>query len=79
MIEKKTVLEALEDVMDPELGTSIVDLGMVRDVVIDGDKVEVKMVLTVPTCPLAGVITENARKAVEALPDVQEGQCDPTR
>jgi metal-sulfur cluster biosynthetic enzyme len=72
MATKDMVLEALRGVMDPELGMSIVDLGMVRDVVIAEGRVEVKMVLTAPFCPLAGVITEEARQAVAALPGVQE-------
>ncbi len=74
MVDKDTVLEALREVMDPELGISVVDLGMIRDVIITDKQVEVKMVLTAPFCPLAGLITENVRQAIEALPDVQEAQ-----
>ena len=71
MVEKQAILDALRAVMDPELGMSIVDLGMVRDVIVEGGKVEVQMVLTAPFCPLAELITEDARQAVEGLPDVQ--------
>ena len=74
MTTKDTVLKALREVMDPELGMSVVDLGMIRDVLITGNRVEVKMVLTAPFCPLAGVITENARQAVAALPGVREAK-----
>lgn len=74
MADKEMVLKALKEVMDPELGMSIVDLGMVRDVLIAGKRVEIKMVLTAPFCPLANAITENARQAIEALPGVQEAK-----
>ena len=74
MVDQDTVLETLRGVMDPELGVSVVDLGMIRDVIITDTQVEVKMVLTAPFCPLAGLITENVRQAIEALPDVQEAK-----
>ena len=74
MATKDMVLEALRGVMDPELGMSVVGLGMIREVLITGEQVEVKMVLTAPFCPLAGTITENARQAVEALPGVREAK-----
>jgi len=74
MATKEMVLEALRGVMDPELGMSVMDLGMIREVLISDERVEVKMVLTAPFCPLAGVITENARQAIEALPGVQEAK-----
>ena len=74
MPDKETVLKALEQVMDPELGASVVTLGMIRDIVIAGQTVEIKMVLTAPFCPLAGVITEDVRQTVAALPGVQEAK-----
>lgn len=58
--------------MDPELGISVVDLGMIRDVIVDGGKVEVKMVLTAPFCPLADLLVEDVRRAVEEVAGVQE-------
>ena len=74
MPDKETVLKALEQVMDPELGASVVTLGMIRDIVSAGQTVEIKMVLTAPFCPLAGVITEDVRQTVAALPGVQEAK-----
>jgi ATP-binding protein involved in chromosome partitioning len=74
MATKDMVLEALRGVMDPELGLSVVDLGMIREVLISGEQVEVKMVLTAPFCPLADAITEDARQAIEALPGVREAK-----
>lgn len=43
---------ALHDVIDPELGINIVDLGLVRGVDVDGAHVRVTMIMTTPACPL---------------------------
>jgi serine O-acetyltransferase len=74
VLTEQMVMEALRPVIDPEIGLSVVDLGMIREVVIEEDAVEVKMVLTTPFCPLAGVITEQVRQAAAAVPGVKEAQ-----
>jgi metal-sulfur cluster biosynthetic enzyme len=74
MLTQQTILDALQPVMDPEVGMSVVDLGMIREVVIEGDTVQIKMVLTAPFCPLANMITEQVRQAVAAVPGVKEAQ-----
>lgn len=58
------VIEALRPVHDPELHRSIVDLGMVRDVVVDGDAVRLTVVLTIPGCPLRNEIDQRVRGAL---------------
>jgi serine O-acetyltransferase len=74
MVTKEDIMAALEPVIDPEIGMSVVDLGMIRDVVIDGGKVEVKMVLTAPMCPLADYLTEQVRQAAASVKGVEEAQ-----
>jgi len=74
MPTEQEVREALRPVIDPEIGMSVVDLGMIREVVIDEDNVEVKMVLTAPFCPLAGFITEQVRQATAAVPGVKRAK-----
>jgi len=64
------VLQSLAGVVDPELGMSIVDLGLVYDVRIDGPRVAVTMTLTAPGCPLHETMAEWARAAVAAIPGV---------
>lgn len=62
------VEEYLHDVIDPELGINVVDLGLVYDVWVeedDGEKVAVvNMTLTSPACPLTDVIEDQATQAV---------------
>jgi len=62
------VEEALRDVIDPELGINVVDLGLVYDIWVEdqeGDNVAVvNMTLTSPACPLTDVIEDQAESAV---------------
>lgn len=67
------IWDALEDVIDPELGTNIVDLGLVYDVSIDeAGKAKIEMTLTVPECPMADEIVASTKNATEALPGVND-------
>lgn len=62
------VVEALREVVDPELGVNIVDLGMVADVLIDDEaNVVVDLVPTSPTCPMTDRIEYSAELATEGL------------
>jgi len=67
VLEKEQVLDALRDVIDPELRRSIVDLGMVREIDIHDTRVVVTIALTVPNCPLRDEIARDAGQAVDAL------------
>ena len=64
------VIDALRPVEDPELHRSIVDLGMVRTIRIDGGSVAVQVALTVAGCPLRAEITSRVTDAVRALDGV---------
>ena len=60
------VLEALRDVVDPELGINVVDLGLVYGVLLDGPgKATLDMTLTSAACPLTDVIEEQAAEALK--------------
>jgi Mrp family chromosome partitioning ATPase len=69
VVNKEQVMDALSSVMDPELHRNIVDLGMVREVRIDGKTVKVIIALTVPNCPLQDQIAQDAAQAVDGLAD----------
>jgi len=64
------VRSALQGVIDPELGDSIVDLGMVRDVRVDGDTVVVEIALTIAACPLRNQIRSDVERRIVGLPGV---------
>ena len=64
------VVDALRPVQDPELRRSIVDLGMVREVRIDGPRVAVQVALPVPGCPMKAEIQQSVVGAVRALDGV---------
>ena len=66
--EQEDLLEALRDVVDPELGINVVDLGLVYGVEVDADRVAtIDMTLTSAACPLTDVIEDQARDALEGL------------
>jgi metal-sulfur cluster biosynthetic enzyme len=66
--------EALRDVIDPELGINIVDLGLVYDVTLENGVVEVTHTLTSPGCPLGPEIVTNVRRALSQFDDVEDVQ-----
>jgi ATP-binding protein involved in chromosome partitioning len=66
------VLQSLRSVVDPELGDTIVDLGMVRAVTVSGDDVTVDVALTIAACPLRAQIERDVRGHVAALDWVRD-------
>ena len=74
MLTQDQVMEALKPVSDPEIGMSIVDLGLVYGVDIEdeGKKVQVSMTLTSPMCPYGPELVAAAKNAVNNLPEVNE-------
>jgi ATP-binding protein involved in chromosome partitioning len=69
-VTRDQVIDALRPVEDPELHRSIVDLGMVRDITISGESVQVQIALTVAGCPLRNEIQSRVNGAVRALDGV---------
>ena len=71
-LTKDDVLAVLRQVNDPELGINLVDLGLIYDVGIEGDNVQVDMTLTTPGCPMHSFIARQAWDAVNSLPGVAD-------
>ena len=67
MVSEQQVLKSLADVVDPELGANIVDLGFVKKVSISEEEIRISMVLTVPGCPLANYLVSNVRQKAEQV------------
>lgn len=68
------VVEALKQVIDPELMINIVDLGLIYEVELDGEAVNVDMTLTSPACPAGPQIMQQAKMALEQLETVAEAK-----
>jgi ATP-binding protein involved in chromosome partitioning len=71
MVSEAQVREALVAVIDPEIRRSVVELEMVRDVRIDGARVEVTIALTVPGCPMKANLEQQVVEHVGAVAGVE--------
>ncbi len=76
MVTKDEVYEALHGCYDPEIPVNIVDLGLIYDVEINEDKVNVKMTLTAPGCGMGPMIASDAQSKILQLPGVSEANVD---
>ncbi len=66
------LLEALREVLDPEIGINVVDLGLVYRADVEGNTARIAMTMTTPACPLHEYISETARVAVRRhLPQIE--------
>jgi metal-sulfur cluster biosynthetic enzyme len=57
--------EALREVMDPEIGLNIIELGLVRDLIIEDKSAQLNMILTTPFCPYGPALIEVTRVKAE--------------
>lgn len=61
------IRQALREVIDPEVGVNVVDLGLIKEIASNGQGVVVRMVLTSPACPLAGYLVDQVRRQVRRV------------
>lgn len=73
-MEEKQILDAMRQVIDPEVGVNIVDLGLIYGVEFSGpDKVKVTMTMTTMGCPLHAFLQDEAKKYIKkSFPDIKE-------
>ena len=72
MVTNADVLEALTKVVDPEIGLSIVDVGLVYRVEAAEDHVDIDFTLTTPGCPLAATIMEDIQREVREATGIED-------
>jgi metal-sulfur cluster biosynthetic enzyme len=70
MATNEEVMDALREVIDPELGLDFVELGLIYDVAIDDGTVSVTYTLTTPGCPIGPQVSEQIEEFVSDLDDV---------
>jgi metal-sulfur cluster biosynthetic enzyme len=70
--DKKYILDILRPIMDPDLGMSIVDLGLIVNVIIAGANVTVDMTLTTPDCPYGPVLFNMVESTLRCDPKVEK-------
>ena len=61
------VTEAMKDVIDPELGINVIDLGLVYDMRLEDDVATLDMTLTSAACPLQDVIEDQTKQVLSDL------------
>lgn len=67
--DRRRALDALADVVDPEVCENIVDIGLVERLCVEPSRVELVLVLTSPTCPMGDAIVDDAQRALsQAFP-----------
>lgn len=75
-VTRATVADLLYQVIDPEIGVNIVDLGLIFGVDVTGPNVVITMTLTTPGCPLAGYIEDCIHRALWGLPTIEDIKVD---
>jgi metal-sulfur cluster biosynthetic enzyme len=72
MVDEDDVIDALSNVIDPELGLDFVELGLIYGIEIDGGTVSVTFTLTTPACPIGPQVSEQMREFVGELEGINK-------
>jgi FeS assembly SUF system protein len=74
---KDRVIEALKTCYDPEIPVNIYDLGLIYTLDVDETgKVDIRMTLTAPACPVAGTLPGDVQRKVQAVEGVKEAHVE---
>ncbi len=75
-LNEQKIWEILRSCYDPEIPVNIVDLGLVYDVALAGNRVDVKMTLTAPGCHMGGQIAGDVQAKILALESIEEANVE---
>jgi metal-sulfur cluster biosynthetic enzyme len=75
-VEMEDVMDALSNVIDPELGLDFVELGLVYGVEVNAGDVHITFTLTTPACPIGPQVTEQMEEFVGELEGVKSVECE---
>ncbi len=74
---EEQIISALRTVYDPEIPVNLYDLGLIYDIAISNNsRVAIKMTLTAPGCPVAGILPGQVQQAVQQVPGVKEAKVE---
>jgi metal-sulfur cluster biosynthetic enzyme len=68
-VRESEIREALRQVVDPEIQIDVITLGLIREVVFHPGETEVRMILTTPFCPYAGVLVQQIKDMTRSVTD----------
>lgn len=69
-IDRRKIVRQLREVIDPELGVNIVDLGLVYNILVDDGKVVLEYTVTTPGCPMRRYLQQEIKKALESIDEI---------
>ena len=72
MVDQDDVIDALSNVIDPELGLDFVELGLIYGIDVEGGRVHVTFTLTSPGCPIGPQVSDQIEEFVGDLDEVEE-------
>jgi metal-sulfur cluster biosynthetic enzyme len=72
MVQEEEILDALSNVIDPELGLDFVELGLIYGIEVDGGTVGITFTLTTPACPIGPQVSEQMEEFVGELEGVEQ-------
>lgn len=76
MPDKEEIREKLKECYDPEIPINIVDLGLIYDIEIDEDDVDITMTLTAVGCPVADQMKAQVEAKVMEFEDIESAECE---
>lgn len=72
LVCENRIRESLRDVIDPEVGIDIVDLGLIKEIRVNGTKVEIDMVLTCRACPLSDHLSDQVKRKTLGICGIEQ-------
>lgn len=76
MVSEKQITDALCEVLDPEIGLNVVDLGLIYDIQVNEGFVKIRMTLTSPACPLGSLLVQKVREKVQSIAGVTQAEVE---
>tara|TARA_B100001113_G_scaffold330561_1_gene306261 strand:- start:281 stop:577 length:297 start_codon:yes stop_codon:yes gene_type:complete len=69
---KNKIIEEMKKIYDPELPVNIYELGLIYDIIVNDRKVEIKMTLTSPNCPVAESLPQEVKEGAMQVEEIDE-------